>query len=172
MSHLSRKSTCKCLQTLEEGGYNERLIAMPRSARSAALLVKQMTASLRKRGEGNPALACNPWLWRHRHGGTAGPARCDPAFELDDERRIGGCAHCQTLLRRQSVDLTLDLEDRVDPAHCRDGEWRPLRRNRLAQNSRGVWRRPRSCYRAVQLRSCFAARTAAGRSHLAASAFM
>jgi hypothetical protein len=38
----------------------------------------------------------------------------------------GAGGHGATLLRRQSVDLALDCEDRVDPAHCRDGEWRPL----------------------------------------------
>src|ERR1700741_4260879 len=58
--------------------------------------------------------------------GQPGPLDMHPAFELGDERRNAGCAHRQTLLRRQAVDFTLDCEDRVDPAHCRDGEWCPL----------------------------------------------
>src|SRR6516225_2762158 len=39
-------------------------------------------------------------------------------------RRDAGCAHRKTLLRRQSVDLALDREDRIDPAHGREGERR------------------------------------------------
>jgi hypothetical protein len=31
-------------------------------------------------------------------------------------------ADCETLRSRQSVDLVLDCEDRVDPAHFRDGD--------------------------------------------------
>jgi hypothetical protein len=43
------KTNFQCLQALENGVRNECLIARPRSARSAALLVKQMRPSLRKR---------------------------------------------------------------------------------------------------------------------------
>jgi hypothetical protein len=47
----------QCFQRLEEGGHNERLVAIPRSARSAALFDRQTRPSSRKRGEGRPALA-------------------------------------------------------------------------------------------------------------------
>ena len=43
------RPTPNVYQRLEEGGHNERLIAMPRNARSAALLVRQMRPSSRKR---------------------------------------------------------------------------------------------------------------------------
>src|SRR6516162_8647523 len=54
--------------------------------------------------------------------GQPGSLGAHPAFELGHQRRNAGCAHGETLLHRQSVDLALDCEDRVDPAHCRDGE--------------------------------------------------
>ncbi len=39
----------QCFQTLEEGGYNEHVVATPRKARSAALFDRQTRPSSRKR---------------------------------------------------------------------------------------------------------------------------
>src|SRR6201981_384693 len=58
--------------------------------------------------------------------GQPGPLDTHPAFELDHQWRNAGCAHRATLLRWQSVDLALDCEYRVDPAHRGGGEGRPL----------------------------------------------
>jgi hypothetical protein len=46
---LITKINFQCLQTLEEGGHNERLIAIPRKARSPALFDRQIPPSSRKR---------------------------------------------------------------------------------------------------------------------------
>ena len=44
-----RKIKFQCFQILEEKGYNDSSVAMPRRARSAALLVRQTRPSVRKR---------------------------------------------------------------------------------------------------------------------------
>jgi hypothetical protein len=44
-----QKIKLQCLQILDEGAQNDPIVAMVRSARSAALLLKQMRPSLRKR---------------------------------------------------------------------------------------------------------------------------
>src|ERR1700746_3168904 len=61
--------------------------------------------------------------WRDSRGA---PLIAHPAFELADQRCNAGRAHRQPLLCRQSIDLALDREDRVDLAHCLERERRPL----------------------------------------------
>jgi hypothetical protein len=54
---LRRETNFQCLQSLEEEVHNERRIAMPRSARSAALLLMQMRPSCRKRVKASTRLS-------------------------------------------------------------------------------------------------------------------
>ena len=47
-----------------------------------------------------------------------------PVRKRRDQRRDPDLSHGVPLFRRQAVDLALDVEDRVDPAHRFDGQRR------------------------------------------------
>src|SRR5215472_11277363 len=103
-----------------------RPMAMPRSARSAA--IGQADAAVaEKAGEGGPALEhVIHGLGDIGMAGQPGPLAAHPVFELADQRCNAGRAHRQALLCRQSIDLALDREDCVDQAHCLNRERRPV----------------------------------------------
>jgi len=86
---------------------------MPRNARSAALLVRQIRPSVKAgqrlsivKGLGNLGMAGQP--------GALCP---HPAPQLVDQRQNALLARGEASLRRLTVDLALEGEDGIDPLH-------------------------------------------------------
>ena len=88
---------------------------MQRSARSAALLVRQIRPS---RGEGRPASQhVIEGLGDVDMAGQPGTLDPHPGFEVGDHGQNALLAHGEASLRRLTVDLALDGEDGVNPLH-------------------------------------------------------
>ena len=86
VSRRAGKTNFQCFQRLEEEGHNERLVAMPRSARSAALFDQADPPVVEKAGEGRPALEhVVDRLGASRRGATAWAA--PRAARLPDRQR-------------------------------------------------------------------------------------
>ena len=89
---------------------------MPRNARSAALLVRQIRPSHRKTVKAGQHVVegfCDVGM-----AGQPGTLDPHPGVELVDHRQDALLAHGEASLRRLTVGLALNGEDGVDPLHC------------------------------------------------------
>ena len=98
--------------------------AIPRNARSAALLVRQIRPSSRNRVKARPApqhvIDGLGGVGVARQPGALGP---HPALQCSNQRLDPFLSHSVPLLGPGTVDLALDGEDLVDAANRLDRQW-------------------------------------------------
>ena len=108
------KDRFQCFQTLGKEVHNKSIIAIPRSARSAALLVRQIRPSSRKRVKASIAEHVVHRLGDLGMPGEPGAFGSHPLLESRDERRDARAANGHALGGGAAVDLALGIEDRID----------------------------------------------------------